>query len=77
MLRTLALVMFASLAITAAAPAAPATAKEKKKKPLDDIVVTKPIDKPSPSLLKAPAPGGPTPVPYPNAVSPVPNRSPH
>lgn len=68
MRRAFAPIMLALLTIAAAAPSAPATAKEKKKPP-EDIVITKPVDKSSPTLLKAPIPAGPTPVPYPNTGS--------
>ncbi len=68
--RTTALIAIVSFAFAAM----PAAAKEKKKKPPDDIVITKPVDKSSPSL-KAPAPTGPTPVPYPNTNPPASGRS--
>jgi hypothetical protein len=71
MRRTIALIGIVALAVAAI----PAAAKEKKKKPpLDDIVITKPADKSSPSL-KTPAPTGPTPVPYPNTNPPASGRS--
>lgn len=63
-----------SASILLAVAAAPAAAKEKKKTP-SDIVITKPADKSSPTLLQTPSPAGPTPIPYPNTSPPAAGRS--
>ena len=71
MRRTIALIGIVSFAVAAI----PAAAKEKKKKSTpDDIVITKPVDKSSPSL-KTPAPTGPVPTPYPNTNPTASGRS--
>jgi hypothetical protein len=66
MRRAIALIAGVLLAVAAV----PAAAKEKKKTP-SDIVVTKPADKSSPTLLQSPGPAGPTPIPYPNTNPPA------
>ena len=70
MRRTIALIGIVSFAVAAI----PAAAKEKKKSTPDDIVITKPTDKSSPSL-KTPAPTGPVPTPYPNTNPTASGRS--
>ena len=70
MRRTIALIGIVSFAVAAL----PAAAKEKKKSTPDDIVITKPVDKSSPSLT-TPAPTGPIPVPYPNTNPAASGRS--
>ena len=70
MRRTIALIGIVSFAVASA----PVAAKEKKKSTPDDIVITKPVDKSSPSL-KTPAPTGPVPTPYPNTNPTASGRS--
>ena len=70
MRRTIALIGIVAFAVAAM----PAAAKEKKKSTPDDIVITKPVDKSSPSL-KTPAPTGPVPTPYPNTNPTASGRS--